>query len=113
MPRPYFHVHHKVLMEFLTEPLQNRQRYIREEKPECQREVRLRLLRPVRGKLPPAVEQAWAAYRERWSCSRKSWLAYRKALRDYAPEIEALHKVECPNCPWDGKTIFPRKKKDP
>lgn len=22
------------------------------------------------------------------------------------PEIQALHEQECPNCPWDGKTIF-------
>lgn len=25
-------------------------------------------------------------------------------------EIEALHALECPNCPWDGKTIFPEAK---
>jgi len=25
----------------------------------------------------------------------------------HAAEIEALHRVECPDCPWDGQTIFP------
>jgi len=24
-----------------------------------------------------------------------------------AVEMELLHKIECPNCPWDGNTIFP------
>lgn len=23
-------------------------------------------------------------------------------------EVEALHREECPDCPWDGKTIFPK-----
>jgi len=39
---------------------------------------------------------------------------YDKARADYVTaradcdaEIEALHARECPNCPWDGKTIFP------
>lgn len=25
-----------------------------------------------------------------------------------APEVLARHAVECPNCPWDGHTIFPQ-----
>ena len=31
----------------------------------------------------------------------------REALRKNMGEIEKLHKQECPNCPWDGKTIYP------
>ena len=30
-----------------------------------------------------------------------------KADAEHRKEIEALHAVECPGCPWDGKTIFP------
>jgi len=30
-----------------------------------------------------------------------------KAYAEWNKEIEALHREECPNCPWDGGTIFP------
>jgi len=28
-------------------------------------------------------------------------------LHKNMPAIEALHKEECHDCPWNGKTIFP------
>jgi len=34
---------------------------------------------------------------------------YDRALEEHAAEIEALHEQECPDCPWDGQTIFPEK----
>jgi hypothetical protein len=75
-------------------------------------------------------ERAWAAYNATatlWDC-QKAWTAhqklwadyqaanltlkkaradYEKALGDHAAEIDALHAEECPDCPWDGTTIFP------
>ena len=33
--------------------------------------------------------------------------AYDKAVIKNKSKIEALHAEECPNCPWDGHTIFP------
>ena len=33
--------------------------------------------------------------------------AYKNALINNAEFIEKLHSLECPNCPWDGETIFP------
>jgi hypothetical protein len=38
----------------------------------------------------------------------KALAAYYKALEPYLPAINALHAVECPDCPWDGETIFPK-----
>ena len=77
----YWHIHHETLVEPLTEPLKNRIKYIKEEKSksetEEQIELRLKLLKKVKGKIV------------------KDW-----------NKIEALHKRECPNCSWDGKTIF-------
>lgn len=29
------------------------------------------------------------------------------AYQTHKAEIERLHAVECPDCPWDGETIFP------
>ena len=80
----WWHIHHEVLYEWLTEPVRARINYIKTEKaknetPE-QIELRLKLLKPVLGKIPS---------------TQKGW--------------EKLHKTECKKCPWDGKSIFPRK----
>ena len=121
-PKFYWHIHHHILVEPLTEPLKNRIAFIERNKLEHERETRLRLMQPVKGKLPDAVVKARKAWdkarkayvkaREAWDGAReacnKAWAAYLKALRDHKDEIEALHTKECPNCPWDGETIFPR-----
>ena len=33
--------------------------------------------------------------------------AFDRVCVEHRPAIEALHKAECPDCPWDGHTIFP------
>ena len=75
----WWHVHHEVLVEHLTEPVRARINYIKVEKPKEEVETRLRLLKPVLGKIPN-TEKGW----------------------------ERLHKKEC-GCGWDGKTIFTKK----
>lgn len=77
----WWHIHHEKLVEYLTEPIRSRINYIKKEKPKEEVETRLRLLKPVLGKIP-TTEKGW----------------------------ERLHKKECPNCPWDSKqsTIFPK-----
>ena len=93
----YWHVHHEVLFEALTQPIQNRIDYIRSSKPKDEIETRLRCMTPVLhpGELPAKWREAYAKLEE----------AGAKCL----PQIEALHKKEHPDCPWDGKTIFPEK----
>jgi hypothetical protein len=59
-----------------------------------------------RAKARAEYDKAWAEY-------DKAWAEYNKALdswyRSVKPgEVEALHAIECPNCPWNGKTIFPK-----
>ncbi len=95
----YWHCHHDVLCEFVDNP-QERIDYIIWAKPNAEIDIRLRLFQPVKGKLPPDVVEAWAAY-------DKARAAYDKARENHREELEALHAKECPNCPWDGKTIFP------
>jgi hypothetical protein len=67
-----------------------------------------------------AHDKAWEAYDKAWEAYVKAleahvkaneayvkaWEAYVKALEECKKEIKELHKKECPNCPWDGKTIF-------
>jgi len=91
-----WHIHHMVLVEPMTEPIENRIAFIRTNKPKHEVATRLRLLKPVQGVLPVAVVEA-----------RKAYVEARKA---YDEEIDALHAIECPNCPWDGHTIFPKEK---
>ena len=138
-----WHVHHETLIEPLTEPIENRIAYIKEYKPASQVELRLRLLKPVQGELPAALnkakaaldkaftarDKAFTAYAKAWAAYvkaraalnkakaaldkaraayAKAWAAYVKAGAACMPEIEALHAIECPDCPWDGTTIFPK-----
>lgn len=55
-----WHVHHETLVEPLTEPIENRIAYIRKDKPAGEIELRLRLLKPVRGSLPAGHAKARA-----------------------------------------------------
>ena len=50
----------------------------------------------------PASDEAWGFYDEAW----KVWVKAEKAFVE-AVDLEALHKVEHPGCPWNGKTLFP------
>ena len=98
----FWHVHHEVLVEWCFD-YDERDRYIRSYKPLTEQKTRLRLFRPVRGKLPKEVIKARQALNE-------TWQAINKALKENMLKIEALHREECPNCPWNGHTIFPDSK---
>ncbi|MFH1451013.1 MAG: hypothetical protein ABIF89_00160 [bacterium] len=119
----YWHVHHRILIEWCYDYVE-RTKYIRTEKAKDQRETRLRLFQPVKGDLPQEVIKARQALnearrvynkqvqslyeaRQAYYEKERASQAYYKALKKNMPAIEALHKKECPNCPWDGHTIFP------
>ena len=129
-----WHVHHNKLCEVLIEPIENRIEYIKLNKPPGEIEIRLRLLKIMRGPLSDAIEQAyWAwkqadqAFEQADQARKQAYQAWKQAYqaRDQAakafeqaakaflqlPELAALHEQECPHCPWDGKTIFPTAKK--
>jgi len=68
-------------------------------------------------------EPAWQGFEPAWLTYEPAWLAYLAAREAYdtarqafetlytkhLPAIEALHAIECPDCPWDGESIFPRR----
>ena len=105
-----WHVHHEVLVEPLTEPIENRIAYIKAYKPRHEQATRLRLLRIVKGELPAAYaarDKAYAARDKADAARDKAYAARDKADADNLPAILALHAVECePDCPWDGRSIF-------
>ena len=51
--------------------------------------------------------EADRAYNKAQQVYNKAWRVYDEARRNNMPAIEALHKEECHDCPWNGKTIFP------
>src|SRR4030067_1149915 len=97
--KPVGPLHHEVLLEW-SDDIQERIDYIKAHKPPHEVETRLRLLKPVQGALPQKLVKAKAAY-------DKAKAAYNKAYDECLPQIEALHALECPDCPWNGTTIFP------
>ena len=136
-----WHVHHNVLIEPLTKPIENRIKYIKKFKPKNEIELRLKLLKVVKGKLPKEFVEAWQKYYETWQEYVEVWQKYDKAkqkydeiwqeydeamqkydeawqkcyealqecvevYKKYESQILALHRKECPNCSWNGKTIF-------
>src|SRR3989304_3488254 len=146
--KPFWHIHHEVLLEW-SDDIQERIDFIQAEKPKHEVEIRLRLLKPVQGALPPklvkagdardkaydanakardAYVKARAAFGKDWDAFVKASVAYakagdafvkakaafvkakaayNKAYDECLPQIEALHALECPDCPWNGTTIFP------
>ena len=123
-----WHLHHDTLVEPLIDTLEGRVCYIKALKPPEEQELRLRLLKLVKGELPSEVVEAGIAWWEAWKVFHQAVgdyealtptyyevlrPAYNGAIETYnavlaahAPEVEALHRQECPNCPWNGKTIF-------
>jgi tetratricopeptide (TPR) repeat protein len=98
--RPCWHIHDEILLEWNTAPIANRRKYIREEKPEEERALRLRLLKPVKGRLPEPVARAWVAYdKARDACDKaraardKAWAAYDKAWAAYDKARDACDKA--------------------
>ena len=125
----YWHVYSDVLLGWYNN-YDEEVDYIRNRRSLNEQLVHLRLFKPVKGRLPNEVietgqaygkaEQAyndrarqasyktWQAYdRARWKAWYEAWKAYENTLNDNKAAIEKLHSIECPNCPWDGNTIFP------
>ncbi|MBU2177440.1 MAG: hypothetical protein KJ556_20300 [Gammaproteobacteria bacterium] len=120
------HVHHGILLEPLTEPIESRVEYIKQNKTAEEIELRLRLLRELTeeevNQLPKEFISAWQKYNQAlekynqagqkydqaWKKYGQAWKKYDLAREKYKPELEAWHKKVCvPDCPWNGKTIFP------
>jgi hypothetical protein len=130
-----WHIHHEKLFEPLTEPIENRIKFIESDKPIEQRATRLKLLRPVKDQARLASvldtgkkvrDSGWKAYDDALTKLASQRKSPDQAVADLASNavtdliaaqdaesraIAALHKRECEaDCPWDGKTIFPKVK---
>ncbi|MBI2676519.1 MAG: hypothetical protein HYX21_00995 [Candidatus Yanofskybacteria bacterium] len=64
--------------------------------------------RQVRVEAGLVYDIAGRVYDEAGRVFNEAHRAYDKVLNKNMPAIEALHRIECPNCPWNGHTIFPK-----
>ena len=60
------------------------------------------------------ADKSYATYKKASAAADKASAKAAKAYNTYMnalnnPQIRALHKKEHPNCPWNGKTIFPKR----
>lgn len=120
----YWHYSANMLYEYDSSTgIDDHIRGIKAVKPEHEQETRLRLMRRIKNppaRLVEALAELSAAYDQSLvACEREQAVidahdrvevAYYQARESCKAEMEALHKIECPNCPWDGKTIFPKEK---
>ena len=111
----FFLLHHQGPLLEWTNDIWERVEYILTDKPEYEREKRLREIRPVFGRLPEPLIQATAAYAkataayakaraayakaatacdEAWAACAKAWAAYAKATTAYAKARAAYAKAE-------------------
>ena len=119
-----FHCHHGVLFEYCYD-YDERVRYIKKHKPKDEQELRLRLFKMIPedrlsqdglkayDKAREAYVKAWEAYDKAREAYRKAREAYDKAQEAYIKKnskaLNELHNELCPDCPWDGKTIFSKR----
>ena len=105
------HCHHDVLLELLLEPAENRINCILHYKPKTEQALRLRLFRPL---LPACFRAELDTARAEWVKADAKWAdaewaeAGAKWDRACAEWTKTGHHAAiCPDCPWDGSTIFP------
>ena len=76
-------IHHGVMLEPLTEPIERRAEYILSEKAEHERETRIRAMRPVVGPLPAVIVKANADWQKAHADWRKANADLQKAITDW------------------------------
>ena len=126
-----FHCHHNTLLEYVYD-YDERVRAIKRDKPESEQALRLRFFQfipedklPQKGldtydKAGDACDKARDAYDKARDAYNKAGAAYYKARDTYDKAGDAydkanrvalnkLHEELCPDCPWNGTTIFTRK----
>ena len=119
-----FHCHHDQLIEFGYD-IKERQQAIRDTKAKSEIKLRLKLLQFIPSKRLPqegldeyiragkVYSRAWVTYSKAWVAYTEARVAYNGALAAYCEKnkvaLEELHKELCPDCPWNGWTIFTRR----
>jgi len=128
--KAYWHIYHDSLLDFSAN-IEERIEYIKQHKSSSDIPLRLRLLKEVKGPLPEELVrlgEAW--WKARVAYDKAERQQYTKQFNEeafchitnvygelhekldytickYMKELAELHAKECPDCPWDGFSIFP------
>lgn len=94
-----WHMYHNQIMSAMRHlaPIKHRKLTIRANKDPSEHALRFRLLKRVKTKLPATITLA----------VEKDFRLSRHTDFNDNKFIKRLHKHECKNCPWDGRSIFP------
>ena len=92
----YWHVYHDSLLDYCYD-YDGRLQYIEKYKFESEQKLRICLFKLVQHPelLPPALADVQTTYGSRSLLSKQE-----------KEQVDRRHEIECPNCPWNGKTIF-------
>jgi hypothetical protein len=85
------HLHHEVLAEMLTQPVENRISYILSDKPVAEQALRLRMMGPPIIDDQMHADAAWLKAEAEW---HKAYAAWRKADAAWLKAEAAWHKVD-------------------
>ena len=88
----FWHVHHDKLIEYCYD-YDERAAYIRQRKPANEIGIRLRLFRPVKGKLPKEIIKACVACDKAYVACHKAWTARDMAYAAYNKASAARQKA--------------------
>ena len=106
-----WHCHHDILWEWDKEPRAKRIAYIKKYKEPSQQALRLRLYRPMSAEARRLLRICDATCAKAEEVCAATWAKADKLCAATCAKarkpLEALHRRECPDCPWNGKTIFP------
>src|SRR3990167_9523251 len=89
----YWHIHHDIFAEPLTEPIEKPIAFIKANKPKEEVETRLRLLKPIKALLPVDVVKTWEAYDKAREAHVKAREAHVKAREAHDKAREAGDKA--------------------
>lgn len=88
--KPYWLIHHRILIEWTVEPISIRRQYVRRVKAYKEIPIRLKWMKPV--KRPDLLPKEVVKKQGSWKSLRGNWR-----------KIVARHKKEYPGCPFDYK----------
>jgi len=100
----YWHIHHDILAEPSTEPIENRIWFIKNNEPYHEFETRLRLMKPVRGKLPELdkARAEWGKAYAEFVKARAEWdKAYAECVMTRAEWNKAYAEWNKARAEWD------------
>jgi hypothetical protein len=90
----FWHVHHDTLIEW-SEDIDERIEYIKNHKPPNEIPLRLKLLKPVKGKIPSAAwEKAYVAWQKADAAWEKAYVARQKASAAWEKAYVAWQKAD-------------------